>query len=168
MVALLIEDVTLIKTDKISIQVRFKGGSTTALSIPVPLNAWQGRKTPDTIVSLIDGLLEQHNEGEVARLLNEQGCITGAGAAFNNESVRWVCLSHGLKKHKERLRARGLRTRLEMAKHYGVSCSTISSWRRKGILSAKKCNDKGEKLYFPVQSQNGKSTKIDVMNIPKN
>lgn len=150
MVALLIEDVTLIKTDKISIHVRFKGGSTTALSIPVPLNAWQGRKTPDTIVSLIDELLEEHTEVEVAKILNERGCITGAGAAFNKESVQWVCISKGLKNHKQRLIARGLLTRLEMAKHYGVSCSTISSWHKKGVLSAQKCNEKSEKLYYPT------------------
>jgi hypothetical protein len=28
------------------------------LSIPIPLNAWQGRTTPDHVVSLIDELLE--------------------------------------------------------------------------------------------------------------
>ena len=157
MVALLIEDVTLVKTDKISIQVRFKGGATTALSIPIPLNAWQGRKTPDNIVSLIDELLEQHSELEVAKMLNEQGCITGAGAAFNQESVNWVCKARGLKNHKQRLRGRGLLTSTEMAKRYGVGLTTISSWRRKGLLSAQKCNEKGEHLYFPMQSHREKT-----------
>jgi hypothetical protein len=44
------------------------------LSIPIPLNAWQGHKTPDHIVSLIDELLEQHAEVDAAKLLNERGC----------------------------------------------------------------------------------------------
>jgi DNA invertase Pin-like site-specific DNA recombinase len=44
--ALLVEDVTLIKKEKITIQVRFKGGATTTVIVPIPLNAWQGRKTP--------------------------------------------------------------------------------------------------------------------------
>jgi hypothetical protein len=156
MVAFLIEDVTLIKTDTISIQVRFKGGSTTALSIPVPLNAWQGRKTPDTIVSLIDELLDKHSEAEVGKMLNEQGCMTGAGVAFNLESVNWVCKARGLKNHKQRLRDRGLLTSTEMAKRYGVGLTTISSWRRKGLLSAQKCNEKGEHLYFPMQKHKEK------------
>ena len=159
MVALLIEHVTLVKTDKISIQVRFKGGSTTALSIPVPLNAWQGRTTPQQIVSLIDELLEHHSEVEVAKQLNERGCVTGAGAAFNKESVRWICEANGLKNYKNRLMARGLLTRPEMAKRYGVSCSAISSWRQKGFLSAQKCNEKGEWLYFPVQRPTEESMK---------
>lgn len=158
MFALLIEDVTLVKRENISIQVRFKGGSTISLSIPVPLNAWQGRTTPRQVVSLIDELLEQHSEAQVVKQLNEGGCITGAGAAFNKESVRWVCEANGLKNYKDRLRARGLLTRPEMAKRYGVSCSAISSWRRKGFLSAQKCNEKGEWLYFPDQREKEKPT----------
>jgi len=121
------------------------------LSIPLPLNAWQGRTTPDHIVSLIDELLEYHSEAHVAELLNKRGCITGAGAAFSQESVNWVCKARGLKNHKQRLRSRGLLTRLELARRHGVSCSTISSWHRKGLVSAQKCNEKGEKLYFPIQ-----------------
>ena len=87
-VALLIEDVTLIRAEKITIQARFKGGATTTLRIPLPLNAWQGRKTPENIVALIDVLLDRHTEAEVAELLNERGCITGAGEKFSKQSVR--------------------------------------------------------------------------------
>jgi hypothetical protein len=168
MVALLIEDVTLVKTDTISIQVRFKGGATTSFSIPIPLNAWQGRKTPDHIVSLINRLLDQNTERQVAKILNDQGCITGAGAPFNIASVCWICTARGLKSHKQRLQARGLQTRLEMAKRFGVSTSTISAWYREGIVVAEKCNDKGEKLYFPNQQSPQKSTKMDVMDASKN
>jgi len=148
--------------------VRFKGGSTTALSIPIPLNAWQGRKTPDHIASLIDALLDKHREVEVVKMLNEQGCITGAGAAFNQESVSWVCKARGLKNHKQRLRDRGLLTSTEMAKRYGVGLTTISSWRRKGLLSALKCNEKGEHLYFPMQRHREKTINNKCRGISNN
>ena len=49
MVSLLIEDVTLIKKEEIVVQVRFRGGATTMLNLPLPLNAWQGRKTTDYV-----------------------------------------------------------------------------------------------------------------------
>ena len=153
MVALLIEDVTLVKTDTISMQVRFKGGATTALTVPVPLNAWQGRKTPHHVVSLIDQLLEEHTESHVAELVNQQGCMTGAGVPFNKESINWVCTARGLKSHKQRLRSKGLLTCREMAMRYRVSCSAISSWRRKGHVSAQRCNDKGEQLYVPPKNK---------------
>jgi hypothetical protein len=56
MLALLVEDVTLVKKEQITIQVRFKGGATRVVQIPIPLNAWQGLKTPDAVVALIEEL----------------------------------------------------------------------------------------------------------------
>ena len=49
---LLIEDVTLNKIDQIHVHVRFRGGQTTSLTIPIPLSAWKARQTdPDTFCS---------------------------------------------------------------------------------------------------------------------
>jgi hypothetical protein len=36
---LLIEDVTIMKTDEIHLHVRFRGGKTTSLAVPIPLNS---------------------------------------------------------------------------------------------------------------------------------
>ena len=50
---LLIEDVTINKTDQIHLHIRFRGGQTTSLTIPIPLNSWQARQTdPDTFAML--------------------------------------------------------------------------------------------------------------------
>jgi hypothetical protein len=46
MIVLLLEDVTLLEAEQIIVQARFRGGATTTLRLPLPLNAWQGRKTP--------------------------------------------------------------------------------------------------------------------------
>jgi hypothetical protein len=80
MLGLLIEDVTLIKKETITAQVRFRGGATTTLTLPLPLNAWQGRMTPDATLHQMDELLEEHTDSEVATILNERGLKTGAGA----------------------------------------------------------------------------------------
>ena len=42
---LLIEDVTLTKTEHVHLHVRFRGGQTTTLTIPKALNSWQARQT---------------------------------------------------------------------------------------------------------------------------
>lgn len=154
MVALLIEDVTLIKAQKITIQVRFQGGATTTLTTPLPLNAWQGRRTPEPIVALIDELLDRHTDAEVAERLNERGCITGTGEKFSKKSVRWIRNFKGLKSYKERLREKGMMTPYEISNHYGISNDTVKSWRKKGILIGRKCNDKGDWLYYPPSSEN--------------
>jgi len=153
-VTLLIEDVTLIKAEKVTIQVRFKGGATTTLTTPLPLNAWQGRRTPENLVALIDELLDSRTDAEVAGLLNEKGCVTGAGQKFSKQSVRWIRHSKGVKSYKERLKEKGMMTPDEISKPYGISCDTVKSWRKKGILIARKCNDKGDWLYFPPSSEN--------------
>jgi hypothetical protein len=50
---LLIEDVTLNKTDQIHLHVRLRGGQTQSLTIPIPPNSWQARQThPDTLALL--------------------------------------------------------------------------------------------------------------------
>lgn len=168
MVALLIEDVTLVKRENISINVRFKGGSTKSLCIPLPLNAWQGRVTPRQTVTLIDELLQHNSEAQVAKQLNDRGCTTGAGAAFSKESVLWVCEANSLKSYKQRLREQGMLTSTEMAKRYGVNLTTISCWRRNGFLAAIPYNDKGDQLYFPVQNHEGKSRRSCCCTISRN
>ncbi len=53
MTRLLIDDVTLVKTDQIHLHVRFRGGQTTSLAVPIPPTAWQARQThPDTLAAL--------------------------------------------------------------------------------------------------------------------
>ncbi len=45
MVRLMLEDVTLLKQDELVAHVRFRGGATRTLRLPLPLNAWQLRQT---------------------------------------------------------------------------------------------------------------------------
>lgn len=153
MVRLLIEDVTLVKHDEITVHVRFRGGATTTLKVPLPLNAWQGRKTPEGHIALIDKLLNSHTDTEVATMLNDQGYITGAGDPFSLESLHWVRQRYGLKSYKERLREKGMLTSREIAVQFGVTISSVNDWRRKGLLRGCQCNDKGEYLYHPLDVQ---------------
>ena len=45
MARLLVEDVTLVKGSDITACIRFRGGSTKIIALPIPLSAWQLRKT---------------------------------------------------------------------------------------------------------------------------
>lgn len=61
---LLIEDVTLNKSDQIHLHVRFRGGQTTNLTIPIPLNSWQARQTDPDTLAMLDRLLDDHTDAE--------------------------------------------------------------------------------------------------------
>ena len=59
---------------------------------------------------------------------------------------------HHLRSRYERLRARGLLTRDEMADRLKVSADTVKIWGRHGLLPRHRCNDKDECLYEPPGS----------------
>jgi hypothetical protein len=149
MIGLLIEDVTLIKKETITTHVRFRGGATTTLTLPLPLNAWQGRMTPATTLHQIDVLLEKHTDSEVARILNQRGLKTGAHARFKAERIRWLRYVKGIKSLKQRLLDKGWLTTEQYADKLGVHYATIKAWRDKGLIHARMCNDRGQWLFDP-------------------
>jgi DNA invertase Pin-like site-specific DNA recombinase len=149
MIRLLIEDVTLARTDRIHAQVRFRGGQTTSLTLPIPGKAWQLREThPDTLAAL-DRLLDEHTDAETAAALNTAGHRSGEGKPFTNRIVLDLRRAHGIPSHLERLRARGLITIDEIAEHLHVHKSTIKGWHRAGLLISHKANDKNIQLFEP-------------------
>lgn len=149
MARLLIEDVTLARTDQIHLHVRFRGGQTTSLAIPIPLTGWKARQTDPETFTLLDRLLDDHTDAETADALNAAGHRSGTGSAFTRLIVLHLRHTHQLPSHADRLRARGLLTMDEIADRLGVHRSTIKSWRRAGLLVSHKANDKNERLFEP-------------------
>ncbi|MGH9287658.1 MAG: recombinase family protein [Acidimicrobiales bacterium] len=149
MARLLIDDVTLAKTDQIHLHIRFRGGQTTSLTIPIPPTAWKARQTEPETFALLDRLLDDHTDAETADALNNAGHRSGEGKAFTGLIVLHLRRSNGLASHAERLRARGMLTLSDIAQHLGVHTSTIKAWHRAGLLVSHKANDKNERLYQP-------------------
>ena len=147
LVRLLIEDVTLIKRDTITGHVRFKGGATHTLSVPLPQNAWQMRQTPRQIVARIDRLLDSHTDGQIASILNDRGYTSGEGKPFNPVIVQKIRRRYGLRSRYQRLREAGLLDHHELSELLGVHWCTIKTWRDHGLLLAVPYNDKNECLY---------------------
>jgi len=149
MVQLILEDVTLIKGQQITAHVRFKGGATRSLSLPLPLSSWQLRQTNHNVVHEIDRLLDHYTDEEIATVLNQRGLRSGAGKLFNPMIVARIRSSYGLADRYSRLRASGMLTMQEMANKLGVCNDTVKIWRRHGLLGAKAYNDKGQYLFEP-------------------
>lgn len=147
MLGLLVEDVTLIKKNATTAHVRLRGGATKTLTLPLPMNAWQGRMTPDSTLHQMDALLEDHTDSEVATILNEHGLKTGADGRFSAERIRWFRFAKGFKSLKQRLLEKGWLT--THADKLGVHYATIKAWREKGLIHARMCNDRGQWLFDP-------------------
>lgn len=147
MLALLIEDVTLLKGHEVTAHVRFRGGATTTLTLPRPRTHNEMRITSPEAREHMNALLDELTDSQVADGLNARGLKTGAGANFDAESVKWVRFSAGLPSLKERLLAAGMLTRAQITATLGISRTTLARWRSDGRIDARVCNESGEWLY---------------------
>ena len=127
--------------------VRFKGGITKTLRLPLPPNAWQKRLTNSQVVEEMRELLAEHTDQEIVVILNERGFSSGTGKPFTSCIVGKIRRKYGLKSRYDRLRESGMLTVGEMAKLLGVSTSCVAIWRARGLLNAQAYNDKNERLY---------------------
>lgn len=147
MVRLLIEDVTLRKAEQIEVSVRFRGGVNKTFSLPRPLGYFQSRKQSPTLIAEIDRLLDHHNYGEIAALLNARGYKTGGGLEFDSVTISRIRITYHLNDRYERLRQRGLLTLSEIAEKRKVSVETIRRWQHDGMLRVHPYNDQNACLY---------------------
>jgi DNA invertase Pin-like site-specific DNA recombinase len=149
MVRLLIDDVTLHKTDSIHLHVRFRGGQTQSLVVAIPPTSWQARQTHKDTVAELDRLLDTCTDTEAAGALNAGGHRSGENKPFTAGIVVHVRRKYHLHSHADRLRAQGLLTADELAQRLCVHRSTVKGWTKAGILNSHKANDKNERLYEP-------------------
>jgi len=145
----IIEDVTITATNQIQLDIRYRGGSTTSLTIARNQAAWKSWVTPVATIKLLDELLNQHTDGEAAEALNQAGHKTGTSKPFNSRRIINLRRSQNLPSHKERLQAQGKLTLTEMAASLEVHTITIKKWHAAGIITGHKANDKNEYLYDP-------------------
>jgi len=146
-VRLLLEDVTLVRREHISVHIRFRGGVTQTLSLSLPKSAAELRKTKPPIIAEIDRLLNTNTEREIAAILNQKGLLSGTGKRFDRSIVVRLRYAYDLKDRFSRLRAAGLITIDEMALRLDVLPCTVKKWRDHGLLHVHRYNDKGECLY---------------------
>ncbi|WP_031408399.1 recombinase family protein [Thiomonas sp. FB-Cd] len=149
MLAMLIEDVTLVAGTSIAVHVRWRGGRTQSLCVDKPRPIALIRKTPPDVVKLIDELLGSSTDTQVAARLNELGHRNWRGESFSQKKVIVVRVAYKLRSRFERLRERGMLTGDEMAQQLGVSTSTIHELGRQGLLARHLYGNNHRCLYEP-------------------
>ncbi len=149
MVRLLIEDVTLLKADQIAAHVRFRGGATHSLHLPLPLNAAQLRKVDPAVVAEVDRLLDDHTDAEIVDLLNSRGFRPGVAERFSLRILYILRRTYSLEDRFTRLRRQGLLTLQEVSELLGADPGTVKIWASTGRLASHIYNDKGQRLFEP-------------------
>lgn len=136
-IRLLIEDVTLIKAEKITAHVRLSGGAPRTLVLERPLPIAQIRKFKPELVAEVDRLLDYRCDREIAEILNQNGWRTWEAKPFNLKKVAWIRCAYKLSSRHDRLRRRGMLTTREVAAKFGVSKTAVYKWGQEGLI--KKC-----------------------------
>jgi DNA invertase Pin-like site-specific DNA recombinase len=149
MARLLLEDATLTRQEDITIQLRFKGGATKELRLPLPLSAWALRKTKPEIIAQIDQLLGENTENQVAQILNQQGWHSSSGSPFTIQIVGRLRRKYRLKSRRQRLREQGWLTVHEVAALLDCSWTQVKYWVRARLLFGLRFGEKNDCLYRP-------------------
>ena len=144
MLDLLIEDATLLKVPAqgvTRVHVRFRGGKTETVTTLNPKSSAQQVKTQPKIIELIDTLLNDHTDPEIADRLNEQGLRPGGSArpgrgdlVFTALRVGYLVHRYKLRSRYDRLRGRGMLTKQEAATRLGIHEATLVSWANHGLV----------------------------------
>jgi hypothetical protein len=141
----LVEDVTLDQTEVITARIRFRGGATQTLTLPIS----SGKRTDAQLMLLLDRLLDDYTDGGVADQLNQAGWRTYEGQLFSARRVLSLRRDHGLRDHGTRVREHGWLSTAEAAKAYGVNEQTLLGWGRAGLVPMTRTDDRGTAAFRP-------------------
>jgi hypothetical protein len=111
MLRLLIDDVTLTKGDMLHVDIRFTGGATRSLDLPLPKSRIELRTTDAEVVKEIDRLIDTYTDGEIADLLNERGVRTVVSTPWTAARIGRLPVIYGLCDRRARLLRQGLLAR---------------------------------------------------------
>jgi DNA invertase Pin-like site-specific DNA recombinase len=154
LIRLLVTDVTLTRSpDTITAAARLPGGQHHTLRLPIPLNGWQKRKTPEQASELIDELLNTHTYAQTADALNTRAAPTGDGQPWTSHRVAAHCQARGIPSHAQRLREAGMLTLDQAAEQLHAHPQSIKRWHRLGLITGEQADDRGVFLYHPGQTR---------------
>jgi len=133
-IRLLIEDVTLIRHKKVTINIRFKGGKKKTLILPLPENNFMKIKTKPEIIREVDRLLDHYTDKQIASIFNEKEMKTSFGLPFIPITIKRVISTYGLKKRCDRLRNRGFINRKEAQKKLNITYNELKNLTDDGLI----------------------------------
>jgi DNA invertase Pin-like site-specific DNA recombinase len=150
MLRLLVEDITLLSDTEVHLHVRFRGGATSSLTLPLPKRLWEVRKTDPQVLIEIDTLLDEHCDDEVAQCLNERGLRSATGQCFDATIIGSLRRKYRLRSRHQRLRQAGLKPLTQIAAELHVGIEKLQDWRETGFLQLTAHRVVGQRyLYEP-------------------
>jgi DNA invertase Pin-like site-specific DNA recombinase len=149
MLRLLIEDVTLIRSETLQVHIRWRGGATTSIDEPLPVRLPDQVRTPAAIVENVRALATAQTDAQIARTLNARWLRSGRNNPFTRLIVRHIRTTYGIRSYLDHLRSQGWLTAPEIAAQMGVHPATAKRFAAEGVLQAVRADDAGQILFEP-------------------
>jgi DNA invertase Pin-like site-specific DNA recombinase len=170
MVRLLLEDVTLVRPGGIVAKVRFKGGATAELTVPIlpAKNEWF--RTPEATLARIRELSKEMTADAMVLRLEAEGVRSVHGRPFTRTSIHQLRSKYRIPGPRSYWRSQGCLTAKEMAAQLKVTADTVERWGREGKLRTRSYDEKGRAVYEPpgevrpVKWSNLRKAKVDGPN----
>ena len=153
MLRLVLKDITITKAAKtVTLQIRWHGGATEELSVPLrPTASDQWRHDP-ALVEQVRELAQYSNDEQMVEHLNQAGIKTRKGNRLTVSAIRWIRFKHAIPV--PTLQRPEERTVAEVAAHFGVSPHVVYYWiERQHILARKLANPKGVAWFLTFDQE---------------
>ena len=141
MLRLVIKDITVEKLTQqrqLSVHIRWHGGASSDLSVPLPPKAADKVRYPPAVVDRVRELAHNLLDAQIADQLNREGHVSAKGKPYAVSIIRWVRWRYQipapvLKKPEEF-------TVQQVAEHFGVSEGVVYYWIEHSVIDARRLN----------------------------
>jgi len=143
MLRLLIKDITverLADVRQLSAHIRWHGGASTDLSVPLPPKAADKVRYPSAVVDRVRELAHNLLDAQIADQFNREGQLSAKEKPYTAKMIRWMRWRHRipapvLKKPEEL-------TVQQVAARFGVSDAVVYYWIEHRMIKAHRWNDR--------------------------
>ncbi len=137
MLRVLIKDITVSRgPDRhLKLQIRWQGGATETIDLLLPPRLPDAVRYPTDVVEQIKHLAEDHDDCEIAELLDGAGMKSATGKRFTAKMIQWVRFKHAIPALAPPTGTLSVR---DIAQRYGINPSVIYYWIETGVIDAQR------------------------------
>ena len=136
MLRLVLNDITITKAaTTVTLQIRWQGGATEALSGPLRPKACDQWRHDPALVEQVRELAQHSTDEQIVAHLNQAGVKTRKGNRVTISAIRWIRFKHALPV--PTLQRPEERTVAEVAAYFGVSPHVVYYWIERHHLAGR-------------------------------
>lgn len=159
---LIIEEVTLDRSQTIRAHVRFRGGATATVEVPRPETMNERDRAEPELVALIDELLDEHTEKQIAEIFTQRGLRSPRGANFNKHTIRKIRVSNGLELRADRLKRRGFLSKTDACKRLRIGIPKLDALVAEDLVARHVAA--GRSAFYEIRPALGRRPHVPVEN----